>query len=130
MTPEQVVRALLAAWDRLDVDEIMSCFASDAVWDNVPIGAVHGTDEIRKAVERYVGPATECRMEILNLASEGDVVLTERVDHFVLGGRDLHGRVMGAFEVDGDTIVAWRDYFQLSPEAVEALRTPTSEDHP
>jgi limonene-1,2-epoxide hydrolase len=113
MTPEDVVRAELDAWSRLDVDEIMSHFAPDAVWDNVPLGAVSGHEEIRKAVQGYVDRTDEGNLEIVNLAVNGNMVLTERVDHFVYDGRKIHARVMGAFEVDGDKIAAWRDYFDV-----------------
>jgi limonene-1,2-epoxide hydrolase len=109
-----VVRAELAAWDRLDVDAIMSFFTRDAVWDNVPFGAVTGYDEIRKAVDGYVGRMTAANMEIINLAAAGSVVLTERVDHLVFDGRRVDARVMGAFEVSGDKITAWRDYVDMS----------------
>lgn len=113
MSPEEVVRAELSAWCRLNVDEIVSHFADDAVWDNVPLGAVSGRDEIRSAVQGYVDRTTYGDIEILNLAVAGDVVLTERVDHFVYDGRPVHARVMGAFEVNGDKITAWRDYFDV-----------------
>jgi limonene-1,2-epoxide hydrolase len=49
----------------------------------------------------------------LNLAIAGNVVLTERVGHFVCEGKTIHARVMGAFEVTGDKITAWRDYFDV-----------------
>ena len=111
--PEEVVRAELGAWSRLNVDEIVSYFAADAVWDNVPLGAVSGHDEIRKAVQGYVDRTTKGDIEILNLAVAGNVVLTERVDHFVYDGQQIHARVMGAFEVNGDKIMAWRDYFDV-----------------
>jgi limonene-1,2-epoxide hydrolase len=116
MKPEEVVRAELAAWDHLDVDEIMSHFAADAVWDNVPIRAVSGHDEIRKEVEGFLGSMTSFDAEILNLAVDGNIVLTERVDHMHFGGQLLHARVMGAFEVDGDKVKAWRDYFDMPKE--------------
>jgi limonene-1,2-epoxide hydrolase len=113
VSPEQVVRAELSAWGRLDLDEIVSYFAADAVWDNVPIGAVSGHDEIRRAVKGYLDRTTYGDIEVLNLAVTGNVVLTERVDHFVYDGGEIHARLMGAFEVDGDKIKAWRDYFDL-----------------
>ena len=113
MSPEEVVRAELGAWSRLNVDEIVGYFAADAVWDNVPLGAVYGHDEIRKAVQGYVDRTTHGEIEILNLAVADNVVLTERVDHFVYDGRQVHARVIGAFEVTGDKIAAWRDYFDL-----------------
>ena len=113
MGPEEVVRAELGAWSRLNVDEIVSHFAADAVWDNVPLGAVMGQHEIRKAVQGYVDRTTQGDIEILNLAVADNVVLTERVDHFVYDGKQIHARVMGAFEVNGDKITAWRDYFDV-----------------
>jgi limonene-1,2-epoxide hydrolase len=113
MRPEEVVRAELAAWDHLDADEIMSHFAPDAVWENVPIRAVSGHAEIRKEVEGFLGPMTSFDAEILNLAVAHNIVLTERVDHTDFGGQLFHARVMGAFEVDGDEIKAWRDYFDM-----------------
>lgn len=113
MSPEEVVRAELNAWSGLDVDEIVSYFAGDAIWDNVPLGAVSGHQEIRKAVQGYVDRTTQGNIEILNLAVAGNVVLTERVDHFVYDGKSIHARIMGAFEVNGDKITAWRDYFDV-----------------
>ena len=114
VTPEQVVRAELDAWSRLDVDEISSWFADDAVWDNVPFGPVRGIAEIRKSVEGYVSRTTSQRIEILNLAVDGNVVLTERLDHLRFNEEQFDSRVMGAFEIRGDKIAAWRDYFDMS----------------
>ncbi len=113
MTPEEVVRAELAAWHRLDLDEILSYFAPDAVWENVPIGAVSGRDEIRKEAERWLGQTGSFDAEIVNVAVAGNVVLTERVDHTEFQGAQYHARVMGAFEIGGDKITAWRDYFDM-----------------
>jgi limonene-1,2-epoxide hydrolase len=113
LSPEEVVRAELGAWDRLDVEAIMSYFTPDSVWDNVPIGAATGLDEIRKTVEGWVGQTTSFDAEILNVAVAGNVVLTERVDHVVMKGAAVHARVMGAFEIEGDKIKAWRDYFHM-----------------
>ena len=113
MTPEDVVREELRAWERLDIDEIVSYFAPDAVWENVPVGAVSGHDEIRKEAERWLGPMTSCRVEILNLAVAGNVVLVERVDHATYQDQLFDARVMGAIEVDGDKVKAWRDYFDM-----------------
>jgi limonene-1,2-epoxide hydrolase len=114
VTPEEIVRAELDAWGRLDVDDIMSYFTRDAVWDNVPIGPASGYDEIRSAVERWLSPTTSFDAEIVNLAVAGNVVLTERIDHVFFNGQMAHARVMGTFETVGDKITAWRDYFDMS----------------
>jgi limonene-1,2-epoxide hydrolase len=113
VNPEDVVRGEMAAWGRLDVGEILSYFAPHAVWDNVPLGPATGHDEIRKLLEGWIGRTTSFEAEMLNLAVAGQVVLTERVDHIVLDGKPIHARVMGAFEIEGDKIKAWRDYFDM-----------------
>jgi limonene-1,2-epoxide hydrolase len=61
---------------------------------------------------------TSCHLEILNIASAGDVVLTERTDHVNFDGQMVHARVMGAFEVSGDKIRAWRDYFDMGGRTI------------
>lgn len=51
---------------------------------------------------------------MLALATAGNVVLTERIDRFVLNGKSIALPVMGAFEVTPDgRISAWRDYFDM-----------------
>jgi limonene-1,2-epoxide hydrolase len=111
MTPEEVVRAELGAWNRLDVDEVMRYFAPDAVWEPEPNKMLSGYDEIHRAVSRYLRHATSGHIEIVNLAVSGNVVLIERVDRFVFGVQRFEAGIMGAFETTGDRIVAWRDYF-------------------
>jgi limonene-1,2-epoxide hydrolase len=117
MTPEEVVRSLLAAWDRLDVDAVMSHFAPEAVYENVPIRAVSGYAEVRREVERFLNRTTSFEAEVLNLAVAGNVVMTERVDHTRYAGTLFHARVMGVFEIEGDKIRAWRDYFDMPKDA-------------
>ena len=111
MNPEEVVRAELNAWGRRDVDEIVSHFSVDAVWENVPLGVANGHSEIRYLAKQYISRISHFECEILNLAAAGNVVLTERVDRFVFDGTPVDARCMGAFEVTGDKISAWRDYF-------------------
>jgi limonene-1,2-epoxide hydrolase len=89
VNPEDVVRAELTAWSGLDVAEIVSHFSTDAVWDNVALGVYRGHDEIREAVEGYVKRMDHANIEVLNLAVNGNIVLTERVDHFVYDGNKI-----------------------------------------
>jgi len=114
MTLEEIVRAYFDAWNRLAVDDVVAYFTVDAAWINGHLGRFSGHDEIRKAVEGYVRDATYANHEILNLAIVENVVLTERVDHWVIAGRKIDLPVMGAFEIAGNKISAWRDYFHLS----------------
>ena len=102
----------MAAWASLDVDQIMAYIADDATFlPGFSFPTYSGITEIRKAVERFLQAMTRCDNEIVNLAVTGNVVLTERVDRMIYNGRSVDAPGMGAFEVSGDKITAWRDYF-------------------
>ena len=112
MTPEEVVRAEMAAWASLDVDQIMAYIADDATFlPGFSFPTYSGLKEIRKAIEGFLKVMTKCENEIVNLAVAGNVVLTERVDRLIYNGKPVDAPGMGAFEVSGDKITAWRDYF-------------------
>jgi limonene-1,2-epoxide hydrolase len=115
MSPEEIVRAEMAAWDHLDVDEAMNYFAN-AVYDIGPsYPRLSGRDAIRKTIGAYFSRATHCDLEILHLAVDGDVVLMERFDHWIVNGTAIDTPVMGAYEVKHQQITAWREYF-IPPE--------------
>jgi limonene-1,2-epoxide hydrolase len=112
MSPEEIVRAEMAAWGRNDVDDVMSHFAEDAVFDTGPSYPVlAGRDTIRKTIEAYFSRGTCVDLEILYLAVDRDVVLMERDDHWIVNGKKMDTRVMGAYEVQDQKITAWREYF-------------------
>jgi hypothetical protein len=51
---------------------------------------------------------------VINIAANGPVVMTERVDVFTLPGKSFELQVMGTFEVSDGKINAWRDYFDMN----------------
>ncbi len=51
---------------------------------------------------------------VINIAANGPVVMTERVDVFTLPGRSFELPVMGTFEISDGKIKAWRDYFDIN----------------
>ena len=112
MNPEEVVRAHLATSSTLDIDQMMAHFAEDATFmPAIGQPTYSGVEEIRNANEGFLKVMTKCDIEIVNLAVAGNVVLTERVDRLVIDGKPHDAAGMGAFEVSGDKITAWRDYF-------------------
>lgn len=114
MNPEQIVRRFCEAASRRDVKELGGYFTDDAVYHNIPVAPVRGRDAIEATLAQFLGPATSCAFEMLALATAGNVVLTERIDRFVLNGKSIALPVMGAFEVTPDgRISAWRDYFDM-----------------
>lgn len=111
MSAEEIIRAELAAWARNDVDEMMSHFADDLILYIGPYPPVAGRNAIRKTMNAYFSRGTCVDLKIVNLAVDGDVVLVERDDYWIVNGQEKHWPVMGAYEVKGRKITAWREYF-------------------
>ena len=118
-SPIRVVRRFCAAWsDNAGAADLAAFFTDDAVYHNIPLAPVAGREAIADNIASFIrpGPPGIERIEfrVINIAANGPVVLTERVDVFTLAGKTFDLRVMGAFEVSDDKIKAWRDYFDPS----------------
>ena len=112
-TPEQLVRDFCGAFSRLDVEEIMGYFADDSVYHNMPGPPTKGAEAIRASIGGFLGNWQKTQWDILNIASSGGTVFTERVDRIDTNGKHIDLPVAGVFEVEGEKIRAWRDYFDL-----------------
>ncbi|MFM7275894.1 MAG: limonene-1,2-epoxide hydrolase family protein [Gammaproteobacteria bacterium] len=113
MSPVQVVEAFVAAWNRMDLDGVLGLLHQEIAYHNGPLDPLYG----KAAVSEYLRSRwifEEIDWEMPNIAANGNTVLTERVDRFVLDGRPVALPVMGAFGIRDDAIVAWRDYFDLA----------------
>jgi limonene-1,2-epoxide hydrolase len=108
---ERVVLEFLAAWPRGDIDELMSFFAPDAVYHNIPVPPVRGAAAIREAFLGFARLMDSIEIENLHVAAAGDVVFTERIDKFRNATVTLDLPVAGVFEVKDGKILAHRDYF-------------------
>jgi limonene-1,2-epoxide hydrolase len=110
-----VVTSLIEAFNANDLDAIIGHFADAAVYHNIPTDPVTGPDAIREVLNGFLGMSTEVDWHVLNImANDAGVVLTERIDRFHINGKWLELPVMGVFEVAGDKITAWRDYFDMN----------------
>ena len=117
---EAAVTAFLALFhtDKLDTDKIRAALAPDARWQAVvPLAnVVYGADAICSEAERQYRIYKDCACELLNMASSGDTVFTERVDRVRLldGGKEVITHVAGIFTVDDQNrIVFWREYWDM-----------------
>jgi len=112
---KQVVLDFCKAWETLDKQRILDAFTDDAVYHNMPMAPASGKEAIGQLITMILGQAADgVRFEIRNIVADGDVVLTERVDTFTLGEKEIKLDVMGTFELRGGKIAAWRDYFDLA----------------
>jgi limonene-1,2-epoxide hydrolase len=115
-SPIEVVRRFCAAWsDNVGATELAAFFTNDAVYHNIPLAPVTGREAIAKTIASFIRPGApgieSIEFRVINIAANGPVVMTERVDVFRLPGKSFELQVMGAFEVRDGKINAWRDYF-------------------
>ncbi len=115
MTPQETVEAFIGHWNACDIDAMLALCADDIVYHNVPMEPIHGTAAMREMVEGFLANIAACDWEVHAIATNGNVVLTERTDGFTFkDGRRAAIRVMGTFELGaGGLITAWRDYFDM-----------------
>ena len=118
-SPIEVVRRFCAAWsDNMGTGDLAAFFTDDAVYHNIPMTPVTGREAIADNIASFIRPGPPGIMAIdfrvINIAANGPVVMTERVDVFQLPDRSFELPVMGIFEVTDGRISAWRDYFDLN----------------
>jgi limonene-1,2-epoxide hydrolase len=115
MSAESVIRDFCRAISRQDLGEILGFFTEDAVYHNIPFDPVRGKPAIEATLRLFLDPKGKAEFELRAIAASGDTVLTERVDRFAFGGKQVELPVMGAFEVTAQgKISAWRDYFDMA----------------
>lgn len=109
----QVIRDFVAAWERLDADEIAGYFTEDGTYHNIPVGPVSGRANVRELIAGFINDWTATNWDVLTLVESGDTVVAERVDHIHMGEKQVDLPCLGIFEMEGGKIKVWRDYFDL-----------------
>ncbi len=115
-TPEEVVNAFIAEWQNPQPDpaRLASYFTEDAVYHNIPAAPVTGPQAIQAVFQGMLGQVESRGWQVLRQVASGNLVMNERIDRFAIGERLIELPVAGAFEVRGDRIAAWRDYFDMN----------------
>lgn len=89
-------------------------FADDIVWESVGFDRHEGIDDCLAYLDTLLAQTgmTYCDINVVNIATAGDTVLTERVDTMRRpDGSEIMGfRLMGALEVRDGKIHRYTDY--------------------
>ena len=109
-----LVSAFCKAWSNRHADEILGYFSEDAVYHNMPMPPMQGKPAIKAILQQIIAPTAWIEWETLNMAENGNVVFTERVDRFETAGKKVELPVAGVFEIEDGKIKAWRDYFDMA----------------
>ena len=117
-SPIDLVRRFCTAWsNNVATAELAAFFTDDAVYHNIPMAPVTGREAIAKNIDSFIRPGApgieSIEFRVINIAANGPVVMTERVDAFKLPNKSFELPVMGIFEVNDGKLRAWRDYFDV-----------------
>ena len=113
-SPLEIVNAFCAAWQRGDIEELMSYFAEDAIYHNVPVAPIQGKAAIKQGFLAFASLMDGIELIMVRTAATGPVVFNERIDRFTWKGKKLDLPVAGVFEVHNGKITVHRDYFEYS----------------
>jgi limonene-1,2-epoxide hydrolase len=113
MNAEGLVAEFIAAIERGDIDGALSYLAPTCEYDNVPISKAIGHEEIKAILGMFVSADSPTEFRIVRQVASGNLVMNERVDRLEIGGKTVELPVAGVWEVEGDKIVLWRDYFDV-----------------
>lgn len=118
-TPIETVSAFCATfYENGGRPSVHRWFTPATRWVNEGVSVTTGIDEaiaMIDGLEASLGIST-VHIDMLAIAADGSSVLTERLDRFERADGSEIGRVMimGIFEIEGDKIVEWRDYFDVT----------------
>lgn len=115
--PVDIVRKFCDLMEKRDAEALRPLIADDAVYQNVGMPASSGVDAIVENMAAQFSMFPDAyAFEIVNMASDGPVVLTERLDYIQApDGSKPAVPVMGTFVVGEDgKITRWTDYFDVS----------------
>ncbi len=109
----QIVRDFIAAWSRLDVDELVGYFVEDGIYHNMPTLPVAGKARLKQFIAGFMRDWTSTEWEIINLLDDGELVMVERMDRTRVGDKLVELPCFGSFEMADGKIRVWRDYFDM-----------------
>ncbi|HAP77841.1 MAG TPA: hypothetical protein DCR14_17385 [Acidimicrobiaceae bacterium] len=115
--PGELVTRFITLIEQQQLPAALELLAPDCEYDNVPVGKVHGTDQVSAVLGPFIGGFDEVEWVVHHQVASGTLadgtVMNERVDRFRSGDRWVELPVMGLFRVIDGRITLWRDYFDM-----------------
>ncbi|MDX2145735.1 MAG: limonene-1,2-epoxide hydrolase family protein [Rhodospirillaceae bacterium] len=103
------------AWNGKDVEKLIPYIADTIeyhMWEGGPV--VKGLEQFRAQLGGFMAGMKEIKWEIFRSAVIGDIIINERMDHFIQaeGSKrpDNHFHIVGVFLVRDGKIQYWKDY--------------------
>jgi limonene-1,2-epoxide hydrolase len=121
--PATVVTGFLHALTKYDLDTALDLVTDDLTYINVSLPTIHGRDGLNRAFRPVLRPDRfGFNVHLNHVATEDDVVLTDRIDE--INFRKFASRfwVYGRFVVRDGQIAVWRDSFDWLDVTVGNVR--------
>jgi steroid delta-isomerase-like uncharacterized protein len=123
-TQSSIAQRWVDGWNSHDVTRILACLTADAVYEDLPLGAVnHGHDEARQFIEFGWAAFPDLRFELTGTAirdgggtAEWTMLGTQKGDlpGLPATGKSFSVRGVSVMELAGDQIRAVRDYWDYA----------------
>jgi len=111
----RLVTRFCELWSSRDVDQLMPFIGDDLeyhIWEGGPV--VKGSSDFRVRFAESLPKYKEIEWEIFRSFAIGNIVINERLDHFIQGENasmpDAHHHIVGVFLVRDGKIQYWKDY--------------------
>jgi limonene-1,2-epoxide hydrolase len=110
--PEHIVERFLQLLSLGEIDDAVDVLDDAVLYTNVSLPSLRGRERVRRLARASLG-RTGVGFEVYlhAISTRKGTVLTERTDVFTWGPVRIQFWVCGRFDVEGDRIVVWRDYF-------------------
>lgn len=122
--PADTVVEFLRALAAYDLDAALDLVTDDLVYTNVSLPTLYGRERFERIARPWLRPGRMgFNVHLNHVATEGDVVLTDRVDELNYGRFATRFWVYGRFVVGADGKIAlWRDSFDWLDVTIGNLR--------
>ncbi len=108
-----LVTRFCLAWASRDIEKLVPFLADNLVYQMFEKRPdIIGVEAFRSEIAPFLNDLARVEWDILRTFAVGQIVINERVDHFIAkpGGRSMHFPIAGLFVVKNEKIELWRDY--------------------
>ena len=113
-SPIEVVKAFMAAMEKMDYDTALKYVSNDCAYTNGPLGTSRGPAGVRAMLEPFFSMMLENVFVIIRELAAGPTVFLERLDRHRLPTGWIELPVTGVFEVHNGQITVWNEYFDAA----------------
>lgn len=110
----RVMKAIIAAWHKQDVEGVLAQLTDDIVWHNSSgyAPAIAGKAAMRSVLQTMAPVIQTSAWRMFDFAVSGNCLFTEGVDEFwTKSGGHIAIPYAGIFEFRGPLICNWREYY-------------------